>query len=52
VASADDGVIEAVELPGSRFLVGVQWHPELDSLGDPSALAPFVLLVRAARRPG
>lgn len=23
-----DGVIEAVELPGERFLVGVQWHPE------------------------
>jgi putative glutamine amidotransferase len=24
----DDGVIEGVELPGSRFVVGVQWHPE------------------------
>lgn len=27
-AIADDGVIEALELPGSRFCVGVQWHPE------------------------
>ncbi|HEX3566919.1 MAG TPA: gamma-glutamyl-gamma-aminobutyrate hydrolase family protein [Acidimicrobiales bacterium] len=27
-ATADDGVIEAVELPGHRFVVGVQWHPE------------------------
>ncbi|MDP6461670.1 MAG: gamma-glutamyl-gamma-aminobutyrate hydrolase family protein [Gemmatimonadota bacterium] len=28
-AIAPDGVIEAVELPGKRFLAGVQWHPEL-----------------------
>lgn len=26
--SADDGVVEAVEQPGERFVVGVQWHPE------------------------
>lgn len=26
--SADDDVVEAVELPGERFAVGVQWHPE------------------------
>ena len=25
---APDGVIEAVELTGERFVVGVQWHPE------------------------
>lgn len=25
---ADDGVVEAVEDPGRRFLLGVQWHPE------------------------
>lgn len=28
VARASDGVIEAIEQPGERFLVGVQWHPE------------------------
>jgi putative glutamine amidotransferase len=27
-ATSHDGVIEAVELPGHRFAVGVQWHPE------------------------
>jgi putative glutamine amidotransferase len=27
-ASSVDGVIEAVERPGSGFCVGVQWHPE------------------------
>jgi putative glutamine amidotransferase len=28
VATAPDGVIEAVEDPSRRFCVGVQWHPE------------------------
>lgn len=27
-ARAEDGVIEGVEVPGERFVVGVQWHPE------------------------
>ncbi len=25
---ANDGVIESIEMPGKRFVVGVQWHPE------------------------
>ena len=29
-AKADDGVIEAIELCESMFVVGVQWHPERD----------------------
>ncbi|GII78852.1 gamma-glutamyl-gamma-aminobutyrate hydrolase [Sphaerisporangium rufum] len=28
VAWADDQIVEAVELQGHRFCVGVQWHPE------------------------
>lgn len=28
-ARADDGLIEAVEDPARRFVVGVQWHPEV-----------------------
>ncbi len=28
VARAEDDVIEAVELPGKCFAIGVQWHPE------------------------
>lgn len=28
VARAADGVVEAIELPGARFALGVQWHPE------------------------
>lgn len=33
VASASapiDGLVEALELPGRRFVLGVQWHPEAD----------------------
>ncbi|SDY52658.1 putative glutamine amidotransferase [Micromonospora pattaloongensis] len=39
---ADDGVIEAVEDPARRFVLGVQWHPE--AAGD---VRPFAALVRA-----
>jgi putative glutamine amidotransferase len=27
-AAADDGVVEAIELPAARFCLGIQWHPE------------------------
>jgi putative glutamine amidotransferase len=27
-AYAEDGTLEAIEAPGERFLLGVQWHPE------------------------
>jgi putative glutamine amidotransferase len=40
---ADDGVVEAVEDPGRRFVFGVQWHPE--TAGD---VRPFRALVEAA----
>jgi gamma-glutamyl-gamma-aminobutyrate hydrolase PuuD len=43
-ARSDDGVIEAVELPGRRFVVGVQWHPE--ETGD---IRLFTALVESAR---
>ncbi len=29
VAWASDGMLEAMEAPGDRFVVGVQWHPEV-----------------------
>jgi gamma-glutamyl-gamma-aminobutyrate hydrolase PuuD len=43
-ARTHDGVVEAVELPGSRFVLGVQWHPE-----EPGDQRPFDALVKAAR---
>jgi putative glutamine amidotransferase len=42
-ARSGDGVVEAVELPGPQFVVGVQWHPE--ESGDPRL---FEALVEAA----
>jgi gamma-glutamyl-gamma-aminobutyrate hydrolase PuuD len=30
-ARSADGVAEAVELEGSDFVLGVQWHPEQDA---------------------
>ena len=39
---ADDDVIESVEDPARRFVVGLQWHPE--EAGD---VRPFAELVRA-----
>ena len=46
-AETGDGVTEAVELQGARFVLGVQWHPEEQADGR-----PFDALVRAARRYG
>ena len=42
-AATDDGVTEAVELQGARFVLGVQWHPE--EQGD---RRPFDALVGGA----
>lgn len=49
-ARAPDGVIEAVELPGDRLVMGIQWHPELEQVSEELQMAPFRLLVDAARR--
>lgn len=26
---SEDNIIEAIEMKGDRFVVGVQWHPEM-----------------------
>ncbi|WP_220040731.1 gamma-glutamyl-gamma-aminobutyrate hydrolase family protein [Streptomyces tateyamensis] len=41
VAWSTDGTVEAVELPGARFALGVQWHPEADP-ADPRLFTAFV----------
>ncbi len=42
-AVAPDGVIEGIEVPGKRFCVGVQWHPEYDiSPADAALMKAFV----------
>lgn len=43
-----DGVVEAVSVPGCRFVLGVQWHPEMLFKAVPDQLKPFEALVSAA----
>lgn len=47
-AWADDGTLEAVELPGHSFALGVQWHPER-APDSPATRALFSGFVQAAR---
>jgi putative glutamine amidotransferase len=44
-ARDEDGVIEAIELPGDTFVLAVQWHPE-ERLSD---LRLFAAVVEAAK---
>lgn len=37
-ATAPDGVVEALELPGKRFVLAVQWHPEARTDGPDARL--------------
>jgi putative glutamine amidotransferase len=48
VAWARDGVVEAVESAGARFVLGVQWHAE-GLVARPEQLALFSAFVDAAR---
>lgn len=42
-AVAPDGVIEGIEMPGKRFCLGVQWHPEFSiDPGDSKILRAFI----------
>jgi putative glutamine amidotransferase len=50
VAWAADGTIEAVEMPGHPWLIGVQWHPELTAEDDPGQQRLFEALVEVAAR--
>ena len=40
-AIAPDGIIEAFQMVGKRFVWGVQWHPEYMFKTDPDSLAIF-----------
>jgi putative glutamine amidotransferase len=48
-AVAPDGLIEAAELPGDAFVVGVQWHPEVFEMSDPNTQRLFSGFLSAAR---
>lgn len=46
-AFAPDGVIEAIELPGHPFALGVEWHPELLYENHPSHASIFEGFIKA-----
>jgi putative glutamine amidotransferase len=48
-ARAPDGIIEGLEADGSRFVLGVQWHPEEMAADDRRQQALFDAFVEAAR---
>ena len=50
MAVSPDGLIEAVQHPGHRFIWGVQWHPEFAWRSDPSARIIFKAFVDACHR--
>ena len=47
MAVSEDGLIEAMYLPGKRFIWGVQWHPEFSYEKDPRCLRIAEAFVRA-----
>ena len=47
--SPDDGVVEGIEMPGKRFVVGVQWHPEHMWRTRPHSRRLFNAFVQAAK---
>jgi putative glutamine amidotransferase len=49
VAWASDGVIEAAEVDGAAWQIGVQWHPEVTAAKDRAQQGLFDALVEAAR---
>jgi len=46
---ADDGLPEAVEDPAGRFVLGVQWHPELTR--DQRLFGALTTAAQVGRRP-
>ncbi len=50
VATADDGIIEAVYAPGQTFAIGTQWHPERLAAAHEEHQALFDHLVESARK--
>lgn len=50
--TAPDGLVEGIELEGERFVVAVQWHPEMMIDHDPHYLALFEAFVEACTQKG
>ncbi|MGO4704388.1 gamma-glutamyl-gamma-aminobutyrate hydrolase family protein [Microvirga sp. 2MCAF38] len=49
-AKADDGVIEAIEIPSRRFALGLQWHQEAFATQDHPGNRVFSAFIEASRK--
>ncbi len=49
MAVSPDGLVEALYMPGHRFLWAVQWHPEFSFRKDPGSRRIFSAFVEAAK---
>lgn len=45
--TAGDGMVEGIEFEGERFIVGIQWHPEMMLDQREGSLEPFAALIDA-----
>ena len=52
MAEAPDGVVEAVWMPGKRFVWAVQWHPEFSYYADANSREIFNAFVESMKNPG
>ena len=50
MGEAPDGLIEAVYMPGHRFLWAVQWHPEYSWKTDENSVMIFKAFIEAAKK--
>ena len=48
-AQAEDGLIEAIEMPGKKYVKAVQWHPEFMHKKDETSKRIFCDFVNACR---
>lgn len=48
-AYSEDGLVEAYEMEGDRFLIGVQWHPEMLFEKHPEELRIFESFIESAK---
>lgn len=49
-AKSPDGVIEAIEVTGHPFALGVQWHPEVFDITQPKKGSQHADHIKASRR--
>jgi putative glutamine amidotransferase len=49
---SEDNIIEAIEMKGNRFVVGVQWHPEMLLERYPQYLKLFTSFLEYCHKEG